>query len=780
MRIKPQLVIVDELAHTNVPGSRHPKRWQDITEILDNGIDVYSTLNVQHIESLKDIVESITGIKIRETVPDSIIESATYIELVDITPDELLQRLKEGKVYLGDKPEIAAKNFFQQDRLTALREIILRYAAEKVDHELHGLISTVERPERWSARERLLVAIDETKHSQKLIRTTRRLASRLSAPWLAVHVNDGRLLSEEENSLLSKNLSLARDLGAEVITTNDPSIADGVKRIARQRGVTQIILGRPPISPFFRIFRRESLLDRLAKECSDIDIHVVGQEELLTKYRKRLIAFSYKREFFFYFLVMCSVLLLTAINAVLNQYTGYKVVGVIFLMYILFLSLFFRKGPIFFASILFAIIWNFLFVPPIGAMHIGTNEDIALLILYVFTAIATGILVDRTREHQIMLAKREESAQALFDIARQIVSASHNHEAIKSVKERLVRLFPGSFEILPKNADDTIDLRNPMLSDDKEKSAAIWVFENGKEAGWSTDTLPSSENLYIPLKEFAETVGILIFHPKSMNKFLTLEEKNFLYTVCSQLGNYLERKLAEEKAHKAEQVQQIKKVHTSILNKISLVFHQPLVISQDAIKTLKNQRDVSSNKVILSEIRKIENSLEQLIEILANISAMVKLSEGMATLHKSSHHIKELIKACCDNLKKATVNHILIVNITENLPQIHVDFSLIEILLLNLITNAIYYSPLNSTIIIEAMESNGYIVISISDEGKEIPEDQLDAVFEKFYRLPDAESRGIGIGLSAAKTIAEMHGGYLKAENRPQKGAKFSLFLPIP
>jgi two-component system, OmpR family, sensor histidine kinase KdpD len=275
LRIKPHLALVDELAHSNIPGAGHAKRWQDVVELLDNGIDVYTTLNVQHIESLKEFIESITGISIRETVPDSIIESATFIELIDLTPKELLERLKQGKVYLGDKSEIAALNFFQEDRLTALREIVLRYAAEKIDHDLHSMVSTAGRSIGWKHREKLLVAISHTLHSQKLIRTTRRLAFNLNAPWIALHVNDGSYLTEHEKEILSKNLAMARDLGAEVITIDDPDIAGTIRAIGRQHGVTQVVIGQILKTSFLDFCFKPTLVDELAGKSSDFDIHIV-------------------------------------------------------------------------------------------------------------------------------------------------------------------------------------------------------------------------------------------------------------------------------------------------------------------------------------------------------------------------------------------------------------------------------------------------------------------------------------------------------------------------
>lgn len=778
LRLKPQIVIIDELAHSNVPGSRHPKRWQDVLEILDNGIDVYATLNVQHIESLNDVVENIAGVTVRETVPDQIIEAATNIELVDITPDELLQRLKEGKVYLGEQSQIAAQHFFQEDRLTALRELVMRYAAEKVDHDLHEMVSTVERGTGWTPRERLLVAVSRTSHSQKLIRTTRRLAYTLDAPWMAVHIDDGRHMSDKEKATLAKNLALARDLGAEVITTNDSNIAKAIERIARQRGVTQIIIGRPPMDGIWDFFNRYTLLDQLAAKCGDIDIHVIRQRTAERSFSINWEGLSFPKLGMSYFLVSIFVLLLTLFNSVAVTYVGYKVVGFIFLLGILFLSIFFRKGPVFFAALLYALIWKFFFVPSVG--EVATNEDDALLALYLFTGVFVGLLTDRGRQNREMLLKREETAQALYEIARDIASSPSSKQIIKSVKNKLDSILEGKCEVILKMMDNGLyfDETETLIKDEKERAAANWVFENDKEAGWSTSTLPATKNLYLPLKGFHEVVGVLTYHPTE-GKALTIEEKNFLYTVGHLLANHIERSFSEERQRRLEHLNQIEKVYQSILNLLSNQFQTPINTIRDAVKQLKTEEVFKETRMGSKSIFRIENSSEGLIRVIENISAMAKLSSGLIPIKKQKHDVKELLHVCEENVKKHITVHKLSIVIQEDLPLVYFDFSLIEILVCNLIFNAIENSPPNSTINVEAKQWDHHLVIAVSDEGKGIPEEMLEAVFEKFYRLPGTTSVGLGLGLSIAKTIAEIHGGKLKAENRPTGGSRFSLFLPI-
>lgn len=777
IRLRPELVLVDELAHSNIPGLRHAKRWQDVLEILDAGIDVYTTLNVQHVESLNDIVRGITEVSVRETVPDLIIEKAYSIQLVDLTPDELLVRLKEGKVYLGDQSRVAALNFFQKDKLAALREIALRYAAEKVDRDLRSSIPTSEGVFEWKPREKFLVAVSSSPHSAKLIRTTRRIASNNRAPWMAVYVNDGRTLNEKDSQQLAQNLQLARDLGAEVDTINDPNVVDGIERIARQKGVTQIVLGRTPKNPFFNFFRTSHILDRLSTECTDIDVHVIRQDHTSKIYRKKFFTFPiFKEQLTSYIYVFFHVCLLTGINWLLFPFIGYKVVGVIFLIGILALSLFFKKGPVFFASILYAIAWIVFFMPTIGEFGVSSNEDAALLVLYVLTAIITGILADRAREHQALLVKGEAFARALNDISQQMAMAPSTAVLLKSVKEHLSKTFKGEFEILVKTEDDGLSLDKPisLLPDDYEKAAALWVFDKGKEAGWSTDTLPSSKNFYIPLKGFQEVVGVLVFHPQT-NTPLSLEEKNFLYTTCRLLAAYLERVLTEEHKKHDEQQKQIDAIHKTILVRLSHEFELPLKIAQNAINKWKNALSLTGKPEELTALHEVEISFDAFRKILINISAMSLLLRGTISIQKSPHNVKQIMEEWCNNVKSGQVK----VKVQEDLPQVSLDSNLINMLLYNLIMNALEFSPPMSTIEVEAKRCDNFLVLSVSDKGKGIPDDQLNFIFEKFYRLPDATSPGVGLGLAIAKKIAEAHQGFLKAENLSPQGAKFSLFLPI-
>lgn len=541
IRLKPSIVLVDELAHTNIPGSKHAKRWQDVLEILDQGIDVHTTLNVQHIDSLNDIVWGITEIVVRETVPDLIIEQAHSIQLIDLTPDELLQRLKEGKVYLEEQSKIASLHFFQKDKLTALREIVLRYVADKIDVDLRRAVSTKEGRIDWKTREKFLVAINQSPDSQKLIRTTRRLATQANAPWVAVYVDTGKTLNKEDDELLEKNFTLTRGLGAEVVTIHDPDIAEGIKRVAYQRGITQIILGRTPKNVIFSLFQGPTLQDTLASECKEIDLHIMRQDKYAVPYRKSGFSFSWRSKYSDYLYASLSVSLMAILSWIAIPFLSYRIVQVLFIIGIVALSAFFKRGPIVLAAILYGIIWSFLFYLPVAGLGGRSAEDFILLVLYVLTAMGIGVLVDKAREQRELLSKGDKKAFEVSEILRGLDSNLALHDISLYIQESLPKVLEGTYNFAFKNKEGGIDLDAvpALVADNKERMTALWAFDNAQEAGWSTDTMPLSQYLYIPLKKHHEVLGVLIYGPQG-KRLLSLEDRNLLYNMSRQLTNAFE------------------------------------------------------------------------------------------------------------------------------------------------------------------------------------------------------------------------------------------------
>lgn len=774
IKLHPQLVLIDELAHTNVPGSKHVKRWQDVVEILEAGIDVFTTINIQHVESYKDIVEGIVGIKIGETVPDHLIARAADIELVDIPPVELLQRLKEGKVYTKDLGAVALNNFFQEDRLTALREIALRFTAEMVDLDLHDMVGTIHQQKVWRTRERLLVAVNHQPYMQQLIRSTRRLAVTLHAPWVVAYVDNGTHLSDEQSAVLVRNLALARELEAEVVTTQDSDVVEGIRRLVEQKKITQVIISKTTQHGLWGLFKR-SLAERLSKACN-VDVHIMRPSSyILTPKKKKKAEFS---NIFSYLHILLWALALTGLNMLVIPYVGYKVAGSFFLVSILLLSFFFKRGPLMCCAVYYALVWHYYFVPQAGSLELS-KPDVGSP-LFLLTAFIIGILTNRVKTRQELLLKKERSTQAIYEIVREISAAPTSEQLFKAVKEKLGIILQGNCEILSINTEGELDFENSssLAQDAKEKAVAQWVLEQGKEAGWSTTTLPSVKYLYIPLKGYKENVGVLAFRP-FVDRDLLPEEANFLYTVSQQLAHFLERSRSEEKERRNHFFNQIEKIYAKVLWSISDELYRPLTIIRDSLVDCMDEEEVVQNVKLFTMMNKIEQKSKNLLQVAESARAMATLSGGFIAFKKQMLDIATLIHAAHEEIKSVLKNHYLKTDIDKNIPLISCDPSLMNILLHHLLMNAIQYSPPQSTITIEATLLNGSFILAVMDEGRGIPDEDLDLVFEKFYRVQGTVSTGLGLGLAIVKAITEIHHGTIRVQNRSTGGARFSLILPL-
>ena len=773
LETRPQLVLIDELAHTNVPGSKHAKRWQDVVEILDAGIDVYTTLNVQHLESRKDLVESITGISVHETVPDLILERASAIEIVDITPEELLQRLKEGKVYLGDQSIVAAENFFQQDHLTALREIALRFTAEKVDHDLHGILAM---GKGWKTRERLMVAVSPAHSSQQLIRSARRLAFELDAPWVAVYVDTGIKLSGEDQARLNKNLQLAQELGAEILTVNDLDVPHALQLVAKQKNITRLVIGRPAELPPFKNFFQKSLIDRLEQENKQMDILILRQDKLLSVYQRSFPRFHLTSPALSYAAAFGAVFSITVIGYFLTPFIGYQSVGFIYLIGIMLLSLFVGQGPIFLAALLSALSWDFFFIPPLFKPQISSPEDIALVIAYFIAASIVGLLTSSNREKELYLSRREEKLGNLYEIMSEIAKSPNFQYLRLNVGAKLKGLFGGEFDILVKGGNNqlALDSRLPLLNLETEKAAAIWCFRNGKPAGWSTDTLPSADALYLPIKFSRETIGVLMALPKNQNAFST-DEMYFLQKVAEQLGLYLERIVFEENLQSQNYSMQVEKLHNAIFRSLSKGFYAPLDRMSAIYKQLSEKAKGPEEQLLFQEVGEAQNNLKRIVD---NILTISRLESGFVYFDKKRQSVKALLQETLNELETEMTGLLVTKETPDEDLFFDFDMDLMKIALKNLLINAMEYSPADSPIQLTVQVLETEFSISVIDEGPGIPDELIPFIFEKFYRLPGTQYEGIGLGLTIVKDIMELHQGRMDVQSNQGKGTIFSLILP--
>ncbi|MDB6129854.1 MAG: two-component system sensor histidine kinase KdpD, partial [Verrucomicrobiales bacterium] len=622
---RPQLAIVDELAHTNAPGSRHPKRWQDIHEMIEAGIDVFTTLNVQHVESRADTVRQITGAEIRETVPDSVLDDAV-LELVDLPPGELVQRLRAGKVYVSDRAEAAVQNFFREGNLTALRELALRLIADHVGEETVEFRRTTSTSRPWKTGNRLLVAVGPSPLSEPLIRWTRRMADELQCFWLAVHVEGSRALTETAQARLLRNLERARELGAEVVTTTDDDVARGLLRVARERNVTQIIFGKPAGLGMLSWFRSARLLRHLLQESGEIDLHVVKAEKVSPVEKESEREPVVVSNFHQYGVAAGAVICTGLLNLGLMSLAGPRVPGMVFLLAVVFLALFVGRGPVLLAGALSALVWNFFFLPPRFTLHIESVEDGILFFTYFIVAIVLGQLVARIRQQGEAERRREERSTALYELTREFSEAGSRDEIVWQLVAQIHRVFraPAAVSVwvndrLSPHPDSALTLS------EKEQGVGDWAFNHRKAAGKFTDNLPGAEALHLPIASERKVFGVLAV--SMPGKSFALAQRDLLETFTRQAALVLDRVELRAAAEQTRLFAESERLSRALLNSISHELRTPLAASTSAASALLEAENASPEhrRKLIGEIQEANSRLNRIV---GNLLDVARLESG--------------------------------------------------------------------------------------------------------------------------------------------------------
>ncbi len=780
---KPQLVLVDELAHTNAPGSRQAKRYLDVIELLEAGIDVWTTVNVQHFESRADTVQQITGVRVQETLPDSVLDLANEIELIDLSPDDLRKRLTEGKVYTSERIETAANNFFRVGNLTALREMALRLTAERVDHQLQDYMAIKQIAGPWKSGERLMVAVSPSPFSEKLIRWTRRMAYNLEASWLAVYVETGEVTAPPAKDQLLHNLALARSLGAEVITVTGHEVSGALLRLAYQRNVTQIVMGKPQHSPLQTLLRGGSLVDRMIRASGDIDVYVVtGDETHSTPKRQFLLPqarlHSSLRD---YLLAAGIVTLVTTFDLFLVSslpWLGYQAVGLTELLAVLLIAIYIGRGPALVAAMISAISWNFLFIEPRYTFIISQVQDVILFLLYFIIAIVAGNLTARLRIQEQLARYTAERTLALYTLAHETATAVNMDDVLRTAVDQIHRIFQVDVAVLllsgGKLSDDA-HLSSTIQLDDKERSVARWVFEHGKPAGRFTDTLPLASAQFFPLLTPNRTVGVIGIRYRR-NERLSPDDAALLETFVNQIALVIERELLDEAAQQSAMMRESERLYTTLLNSISHELRTPIASIKGAASGLSTSQSDGDRTALVQDIHSAADRLNRLVE---NLLDMSRLESGRLQIKRDWCDIGEIIGVAVKNFDSCAADHGIDIHIQPDLPLIQVDFVLIEQVLVNLLENACRYSLPGKPIRVSAQLEAHRVSVTVEDRGPGIPSDKLDAIFDKFYRVPGTPTGGTGLGLSISRGLVEAHGGTLTAENGEQGGARFIVQLPL-
>lgn len=775
---RPQLVLVDELAHTNAPESRHPKRWQDVEEILNAGIDVFTTLNVQHVESRADTVRQITGAEMRETVPDRVLDHAV-IELVDLPPEELLQRLHEGRVYVPDRAAMAAQNFFRESNLTALRELALRLVADHVGVDTRELRQTRTGSGPWKTGDRLLVAVGPGPLSVHLVRWTRRMADALQCPWFAVHVETGRELSGPGEVALTANLCVARELGAEVVMTHDDDIVSGLLRVATEQNVTQIVFGKPSGSGWLEWLRDGRLLWRLARESGDIDVHVVRAERVRAPRKRRewlqplLASTSTARQ---YVVALGFVVAAGLFNLSILDLTEPSVPGLVFLLAVVLAAVFVGRGPVLFAGFLSAVAWNFFFLPPRFTLHIEEPEDAVLFGTYFVVALVLGQLVARIRIQQQNERQREARATALYGLTRDLANAGSRDEVVWQVMAQVNRVFKASAAIMLPLRERLAPHPDSMLAvSEKELAVADWAFRQRKWAGRFTDSLPGATALHVPLATDRKVFGVLAVGMPE--KRLSLSQRDMLGVFAQQAALALDRVDLRGVAEHGRLLAESERLSRVLLNSISHELRTPLAAIGSAASALSDATSTSPDvrRTLLAEIHEANARLNRIV---GNLLDLARLEHGNVTVRADWHDARDVVDTTVRELHRELASHAVTVDVSSAPLLAWLDFSLIQHALANLLVNAAMHTPPGTAIEVGVTREGDAVAWTVADRGPGIAPDLLPRIFDKFVRAPDASAGGSGLGLAIAKGFVEAHGGTLEVASREGGGTVFSFRLP--
>ena len=778
----PRLALVDELAHTNVPGSRHPKRYQDVLELLDAGIDVYTTINVQHLESRADTVRQITGITVHETVPDSIVEQANEIELIDLAPEELLKRLAEGKVYTGERAEQAVHNFFRQGNLTALREMALRLTAERVDHQLQDYMQVKHIAGPWKSGERLMVAISASPLSERLVRWTRRMAYNLDAPWIAVYVETSHTLSQREKIVSAQVMSLARELGAEVITTSEENVPHALLRIARQRNVTQIVVGKPARGPLQQFFGNAQVVNRLIRDSGDIDIYVVRGDRSETTARPPIVWWERHSGWKPYLVAMSIVAITTVFNLLTLPLVGYRTASLVYLFVVALLALFIGRGPVLLAATVSAILWNFLFIPPRFTFYIYALEDVLTFGMYFIVALITGTLTARLRAQERAIRGREERATAMYALAREVASAVTMDDVLLTAVKQIGQAFNVDVAFLLAETNGRLPNKphdcSTFIMSEKDFGVAQLAFEKGRPAGRYTDTLPLSEAQYLPLRAPNGVVGVMGIRTREDQR-PSLDQQMLLETFARQIALAIERERLEEATEHTRVVVESERLYKTLLSSVSHELRTPIATITGAASSLLDIKAGGNSQTRTTLAQEIQGAADRLNRVVENLLDMTRLDSGKLKLNLEWCDVSDLINVVTNRMKDDLTRHELILEVAQNLPLIRVDFVLLEQALVNLLHNASIYTPPGTRVRVTARVDGDDLLLIVADRGPGLPPGDLERVFDKFYRAPGAAPGGTGLGLSIAKGLIEAQGGTISAENRANGGARFIIRLPI-
>jgi two-component system, OmpR family, sensor histidine kinase KdpD len=788
---RPQIALVDELAHTNAPGSRHPKRYLDVEELLSHGIDVYTAVNIQHIESLNDVVAQITHVRVRETVPDKVFDRADAIELIDLTPDDLIQRLKEGKVYVPRQAERALEHYFSPGNLTALRELALRRTAERVDEQLlnHMQANAIAGP--WAAGERILVCVSEDPRAAGLVRYTKRLADRLHAPWTAVSIETRRSLqlTDEQRDRLADTMRLAEALGGEALTIPGVGrrIADDLIHFSHANNVTQIIVGKSSRSWWFEL-TRGSVVHDLVRRAGNISVHVIaGEEQPIGLTAVQTAARAEPFNPWPHLMALLFVALgLGAAMLIQPLFGGIENVDLVFLTAVVGVAVRYGLWPSLLASVAASLCYNFFFMPPVYTFTIADPINVTAFVFFMLIALLVSNVAARVRSQADTAIGRVRTTESLYAFSRKLAGTATLDDVLWATAYQIALMLKVRVVLLlPQDGVLTVMAGYPPEDqlDQADLAAANWAWANDRPAGRGADTLPGAKRLFLPMRTGRGLIGAIGIDSDKTGPLFTPDQRRLLDALVDQGALAIERVLLVEDMDRVKRTVESDRLRGALLTSISHDLKTPLASVLGAASTL---RDLGAG---LTEAQKNEllgtmiDESERLNRFIANLLDMTKLESGAIVPNSAPHDVGEIVGSALRRAGKILAHHRVSLELAANLPMLQLDAVLFEQVLFNLLDNAAKYAPTGTTIAIRGAREQGQVSLQVLDEGGGIPPDELESVFDKFYRAQkgDHVRPGTGLGLAISRGFVEaMHGTIAAANRADRSGAVITVRLPVP
>ncbi|HJW33940.1 MAG TPA: sensor histidine kinase KdpD [Holophagaceae bacterium] len=785
LKRKPQLILMDELAHSNMKGSRHEKRWQDVMELLDAGIDVYTTVNVQHMESLRDVVAQITGIIVRENVPDTVLERADEVELVDLPPEDLLQRLREGKVYVPDQARHAIDRFFRKGNLLALRELALRQTAQSVDAQMRRYMAIEGIRKTWAAGDRLLVCVGPSALSTRLVRATRRLAATLGAPWTALYVETPRHLryGEADQARIEANLRLAEQLGGSTeVIEGGVSIGPDILDYARTHNVTKIVVGKPTL-PRWQEFFRGSLVDELVRESGDIDIFVItgdhGQEAARPPLRPK--PHSPLSHYAFAALAVAAA---SGASALLFRRTELADIVVVYVLAIVLVAARSGRGPSLVASALSVAAYDFLFIPPYLTFSVSDFRHVGTFSILMITGWTIGTLTERIRQQARLARVREHRTAGLLRLSKDLAQGGGSTDLVESILRNVASQFSTEAVVLlpgPQGKLQALRKDLPLLLTENELGVAQWVFEHQEAAGRGTATLPGSKATYLPMRATSGVMGVLGVLPEGEAQWTEPDQRRLLEAFADQSALALERlSLAEQNAEANRRMDQ-EAMRSTLLSSVSHDLRTPLGAITGASSTLLDAEAPVPEETRRELLESIQTEAERMHRLVSNLLDITRLESGTLSVRKEWTLLEEVVGSALNRMEAVLKDHPVSVDLPPDLPPVPLDSLLMEQVLVNLLDNAVKHSPPGTPIEIKGWSVGRTATLVVADQGPGLETGDEERIFEKMVRgSRSTPSVGAGLGLAICRAIVLAHGGRITAMNRNQGGAQFLVNLPLP